>query len=189
MTIVTVPLAQRELRELRVGQSVRVTGVLYAGRAPVLEYLGSGGHLTTIPPGSVFYHSAPVAKKKGKVWTVSSLGPDFSPPLDAHMRDMVVRCGIRGFIGRGELSKSTLEVFRQQGACYFHAIGGAGVALARRIKEVRQVHQSEKLDDRDGLWEILVEDFPAVITIDSYGQSLHEMIRDVSTRRMQALLA
>lgn len=189
MSQITVPLSDRDIRDLRVGQSVGINGVIYVGRAPTFEFIGGGNALTPLPAGCVLYHSTPVVKKKGKVWSVNSFGPDFSPPLDAHMRDLVVRCGVRGFIGRGELGKSTVQLFRQQGACYFHAIGGAGVSLARRVKEVSQFHQNDNLDDRDGLWEILVEDFPVVVSIDSHGASLHEMIRDVSTRRLQGLLA
>ncbi|MCA8959809.1 MAG: fumarate hydratase C-terminal domain-containing protein [Planctomycetes bacterium] len=184
MTPVEIPASHATVRELHVGEQVALKGTLFTLRPAVYDYLHSGGDLPFLTEGSIVYHAGPVGKKRGKKWTVQSVAPDHSSPLDPWVRELFVRFGIRGIIGRGELGKQTLDSCRQFGACYFQTIAGAGPLLATRVKEVRDVHMADKFDNADAVWELEVEDFPAIVTIDSHGQSLHDMIRDVSTRRL-----
>lgn len=184
MTPLELPAAPPTMRELHVGEQVAITGTVFTLRPAVYEYLHDGGELPFITEGSVVYHASPVGKKRGKKWSVQSMAPDHSTPLDPLIKEVFSRYGVRGAIGRGELGKRTLEACRQYTSCYFHTIAGAGPLLARHVKEVKAVHLTDKFDATDAVWELEVEAFPTIVMIDSHGQSLHDMIRDVSNRRL-----
>lgn len=91
---------------------------------------------------------------------------------------------MRGVIGKGGMGEKTLAACRQFGCVYFHAIGGAAQVLAECITRVRAVHFMEQFGAPEAIWELEVENFPAVVTMDSHGNSLH---RDVLTASSAAL--
>lgn len=79
-------------------------------------------------------------------------------------------------VGKGGMGERTLNACREQGCVYFHAIGGAAQVLAECITKVRNVYMMEKFGAPEAIWELQVERFPAVVTMDSHGVSLHEKI-------------
>jgi fumarate hydratase class I len=82
----------------------------------------------------------------------------------------------------------TLAGCREHGAVYLHAIGGAATLIAESVKEVLDVHKLE-FGIPEAFWQIRVEDFPCVVTMDSHGQSLHDTVRQDSLRKLESLLA
>ena len=84
--------------------------------------------------------------------------------------------GIRGVIGKGGMADKTLAACQEHGAVYLHAIGGAAQVLAECITKVRDVHMLEEFGSPEAVWELEVRDFPAVVTMDSHGESLHNVI-------------
>ena len=101
---------------------------------------------------------------------------------------MIGHFGVRAVIGKGGMRDKTLAGCKQHGAVYLHAIGGAAALIAESCKEVVNVH---KLDFGvpEAFWEVRVEDFPAVVTMDAHGNSLHDKVRADSEQRLQGLLA
>ena len=85
------------------------------------------------------------------------------------------------------MGKKTIEACRKFGAVYVHAIGGLAVVLADAIKEVKDVHMLDEFGVPEAMWVIEVEDFPAIVSIDSHGNSLHENILEESTRAVKKL--
>jgi fumarate hydratase subunit beta len=71
---------------------------------------------------------------------------------------------------------------------YFHAIGGAASLIAESVKKVLGVY---KLDFGvpEAIWVIEVKDFPAVVTMDAHGNSLHDGIRQHSREVLEGLLS
>ena len=84
--------------------------------------------------------------------------------------------GLRGVIGKGGMGDKTLAACKDCGCVYLHAIGGAAQVLAECIKKVRNVYLMEKFGAPEAIWEFEVEDFPAVVTMDAHGQSLHKEV-------------
>ena len=74
------------------------------------------------------------------------------------------------------------------GAVYLHAIGGAAQVLAEKVVEVTGVHLAEEFGAPEAIWEFRVEGFPAVVTMDSHGKSLHEKILATSTKNFEDLI-
>ncbi|MEM7263608.1 MAG: fumarate hydratase C-terminal domain-containing protein [Planctomycetota bacterium] len=184
MTALELPVSPLTIRDLHVGEQIAISGTIFTLRPAVYEYIHEGGDLPFETEGSIVYNCGPVGKKRGKKFSVQSIAPDHSTPLDPMVKEVLARFGVRGLIGRGELGKQTIDACRQYPSCYFQTIGGAGPLLAKHVKEVKAVHITDKFDLTDAVWEIEVENFPAIVMIDCHGQSLHDMIRDVSNRRL-----
>jgi fumarate hydratase subunit beta len=92
-------------------------------------------------------------------------------------------------IGKGGMGEKTLEACRTHGAAYLHAVGGAAVFLAAFIRRVREVLLLDELGAPEAFWILEVEDFPAIVTMDSHGSSLHRTVLDESERKLRELVA
>jgi len=86
------------------------------------------------------------------------------------------------------MGPKTLAACQQYGAVYLHAIGGAATLIASYVKEVLDVFKKDELGVPEAFWVIRVEGFPAVVTMDSHGVSLHEQMYEQSKQRLAELL-
>src|SRR5688572_25927989 len=179
MVELKTPCDEGLIRSLKVGESVEITGVLFTGRDAVHKYLHEGGEL---PPGvnlrdGILYHCGPVVIKdeQGR-WQVTAAGPTTSIREEPYQGQIIKEFGLRGVIGKGGMGERTLAACREHGCVYLHAIGGAAQVLAECIKSVRNVYLLEKFGSPEAIWELEVEKFPAVVTMDSHGNSLHNEV-------------
>jgi tartrate/fumarate subfamily iron-sulfur-dependent hydro-lyase beta chain len=179
MISLSAPFTDDKIRALKVGDEVGITGVVFTGRDAVHKFLHEGGEL---PPqvklrDGILYHCGPVVIKddQGK-WKVTAAGPTTSIREEPYQADIIQRFGIRGVIGKGGMGDKTLAACRDFGCVYLHAIGGAAQVLAECIKAVRGVYFMEQFGAPEAIWELEVENFPAVVTMDSHGRSLHSEV-------------
>jgi fumarate hydratase class I len=179
MTQLTTPLAEAAIRSLQVGDEVLITGTLFTGRDAVHKYLHEGGQL---PPGvnlrnGLLYHCGPVVIKDERgQWKCVAAGPTTSIREEPYQWQVIRDCGLRGVIGKGGMGERTLQACQEHGCVYLHAIGGAAQVLAQCIKQVKEVYMMDEFGAPEAIWEFQVEDFPAVVTIDSHGGSLHKQV-------------
>jgi fumarate hydratase class I len=176
MIPLSAPFTDEKIRALKVGDEVGITGMVFTGRDAVHKFLHDGGEL---PPevnlrDGILYHCGPVVIKdaEGK-WKVTAAGPTTSSREEPYQADIIRRFGLRGVIGKGGMGEKTLAACQQFGCAYFHAIGGAAQVLAECIKAVRGVYFMEQFGAPEAIWELEVTDFPAVVTMDANGHSLH----------------
>ncbi len=199
----TVPISEEDIRALKVGDQVLVTGVIFTGRDAAHKYMMDNFIKGTCPDseketydvlkaglaGSVIYHCGPVVGKTndGK-HTFVAAGPTTSIREEPYQADVMGHFGVRAVIGKGGMRDRTLAGCKEHGAVYLHAIGGAATLIAESVKEVLDVY---KLDFGvpEAFWKIRVEDFPCVVTMDSHGESLHDKIRTDSQKKLQEILA
>jgi fumarate hydratase class I len=189
------PLTEDVIRSLRVGDVVLVSGRVYTGRDAVHSYL-----MKHAPPvdlrGSVLYHCGPVVSKetvkdgeKGDGgWRVTAAGPTTSIREEPYQGEILRRYGVRAVIGKGGMGQKTLEALQECGAVYLNAIGGAAQFYARAIKRVDGVSLLE-LGTPEALWHLTVEDFPALVTMDAHGNSLHKNIEEESGARLETIVS
>jgi fumarate hydratase class I len=188
MTSLTTPISEEQVRSLKVGDPVTISGVIFTGRDAVHKYLHEGGAL---PPGvslkgGILYHCGPVVMKDERgQWKVTAAGPTTSIREEPYQAGIIERFGVRGVIGKGGMGDKTLAACQQLGCVYLHAIGGAAQVLAECIKAVRAVYFMEQFGAPEAIWELEVQDFPAVVTMDAHGNSLH---REVFAASQTALL-
>jgi len=179
MKILQAPFTEEMMRSLRVGDEVAISGVVYTGRDAVHKYLHEGGEL---PPGvnlrdGIIYHCGPVVMKDAAgEWRVTAAGPTTSIREEPYQGQIIRDFGVRGVIGKGGMGDRTLAACAAQGCVYLHAIGGAAQVLAECVKRVRNVYFLEKFGSPEAIWELEVEGFPAVVTMDSHGGSLHQEV-------------
>ena len=183
MTKLTFPFTEEKIRALKVGDEVLISGVIHTGRDAVHKYLHEGGQL---PPGvslrdGILYHCGPVVMKQDDgSWKATAAGPTTSIREEPFQWQVIRDFGVRGVIGKGGMGEKTMAACKEYGCVYLHAIGGAAQVLAERIKKVRNVYFYEKFGAPEAIWEFEVEDFPAVVTIDAHGNSLHAEIFEKS---------
>jgi fumarate hydratase class I len=96
--------------------------------------------------------------------------------------------GIRGAMGKGGMGRRTLHALKEFGCVYLHTIGGAAVYLADRVKRVSGVWKLEEFGMTEAMWILEVNDFPAIVTMDAFGKSLHDEIERKSRTVLKELL-
>src|SRR6266571_4161254 len=179
MTKLSFPFTEEKIRALKVGDEVLISGVVFTGRDAVHKYLHEGGQL---PPGvslrdGILYHCGPVVMKQADgSWKCTAAGPTTSIREEPYQGQIIKDFGLRGVIGKGGMGERTLAACQQYGCVYFHAVGGAAQVLAECIKSVRSVSLLEKFGAPEAIWELEVERFPAVVTMDARGGSLHREV-------------
>lgn len=179
MIPLTTPVSESAIRALKVGDEVAITGVLFTGRDAVHKYLHEGGQL---PPGvqlngGILYHCGPVVIKDSQGnWKCVAAGPTTSIREEPYQWQVIRDFGLRGVIGKGGMAERTLAACREYGCAYLHAVGGAAQVLAERIQRVPNVYFMEKFGAPEAIWEFEVISFPAVVTMDAHGNSLHKEV-------------
>lgn len=179
MTKLTTPISEATIRSLKVGDEVQITGTLFTGRDAVHKYLHEGGKL---PPevnlkDGILYHCGPVViKDEQGEWKCVAAGPTTSIREEPYQWQVIRDFGLRGVIGKGGMGDKTLKACQDYGCTYLHAIGGAAQVLAECIKKVNGVYLMEQFGAPEAIWEFQVEDFPAVVTMDAHGGSLHQQV-------------
>ena len=180
--MLTPPLTEAQMRALKVGDVVLLTGDLYTGRDNVHK------HLMKNPPpvdlnGAALYHCGPVMLKEGDRWMVKAAGPTTSIREEPYQADVIKRYGVRAVIGKGGMGQKTSDALKEFGAVYLNAIGGAAQYYARTVREVVDVNWME-FGIPEAMWHIRVQNFAAIVTMDAHGNSLH---RDIEGQTGEAL--
>jgi fumarate hydratase class I len=191
MISLKTPVTEEKIRSLKVGDEVAITGTLFTGRDAVHKYLHEGGKL---PPGvnlkdRILYHCGPVViKDEQGNWKCVAAGPTTSIREEPYQWQVIRDFGLRGVIGKGGMGDKTLKACKEYGCAYLHAIGGAAQVLAQCIKRVRNVHMMEQFGAPEAIWEFEVESFPAIVTMDSNGGSLHKEVFTASQAELAKYL-
>jgi fumarate hydratase class I len=136
--------------------------------------------------GAMLYHCGPVVAKRDEGWTVTAAGPTTSIREEPYQADVIKRYGVRAVVGKGGMGAKTLAALKEAGAVYLNAIGGAAQFYARTIKSVDGVSLME-FGTPEAMWHLTVEDFPAVVTMDAHGNSLHKDVEAESARELAAI--
>jgi fumarate hydratase class I len=179
------PIPEEQIRSLKVGDVVLISGRVFTGRDAVHAHL-----MKHDPPvdlrGGVLYHCGPVVAKEGNTWRVTAAGPTTSIREEPYQADIVKRYGVRAVMGKGGMGARTLAGLKESGAVYLNAVGGAAQFYARCIERVDGVSLME-FGTPEAMWHLEVKDFPAIVTMDAHGNSLHKDVEDASGRVLQTM--
>lgn len=184
----TLPLDEAAVRQVAVGDLVLLSGTLFTARDAVHHYLAGGGACPCDLRNAAIYHCGPVVVRQNSGWRVTAAGPTTSSREEPYMATLIARYGIRAVIGKGGMGDSTRQACQEFGCLYLHAVGGAAQVLADAIQEVRGVHLLERFGAPEAMWELRVHEFPAVVTMDAHGQSLHDGVLARAQAARAALL-
>jgi fumarate hydratase class I len=179
------PLTDQDVKALKVGDVVLLSGRMFTGRDAVHSYL-----MKHEPPvdlrGSMLYHCGPVVAREGEGWRVTAAGPTTSIREEPYQGEIIKRYGVRAVIGKGGMGAKTLAALKEHGAVYLNAIGGAAQFYARTIKSVDGVSLLD-FGTPEAMWHLTVEDFPAIVTMDAHGNSLHKDIEQESGKHLEVI--
>jgi fumarate hydratase class I len=177
------PISDDQVRALRVGDVVLISGRMFTGRDAVHAHL-----MKNDPPvdlrGGVLYHCGPVVAKDGDTWKVTAAGPTTSIREEPYQAEIIRRYGVRAVIGKGGMGAKTLAGLKESGAVYLNAVGGAAQFYARCIENVAGVSLMQ-FGTPEAMWHLDVRDFPAIVTMDAHGNSLHKDIEQASGQRLE----
>lgn len=179
------PLSEADARKLRVGDIVLISGDIYTGRDAVHSYLMKNTSPVNLD-GAVLYHCGPVVLKENGGWKMTAAGPTTSIREEPYQAEVIRRFGIRAVMGKGGMGPKTLAGLKESGAVYLNAIGGAAQYYSRCITGVKGVHLLE-FGIPEAMWHIEVEAFPAIVTMDSQGNSLHADVEKASAAVLSRL--
>ena len=191
-----LPLTEEKIRALRSGDQVYLTGVLVSGRDVAHKYMieHRPDFLRDLLRGTFIYHLGPIVEQvpidddAPVGWRIVAAGPTTSIREEPYQADVIGEYGLAGAIGKGGMGPRTLAGLREHGAVYLHAPGGCATVLARAIRRVLDVHKLEEFGSPEAFWVLEVDRFPAVVTMDSVGGSLHELVLEASESKLKTLL-
>lgn len=199
----TIPISDDEISALHVGDEVALTGIMTTARdaahkfmvetyirptQPVAE-LELYHELKQILNGGAIYHCGPVvAKNPDGSWRFVAAGPTTSIREEVYEPDVIAHFNVKAVIGKGGMGPKTLAANRQHKAVYLSAIGGAASLIANSVKEVVTVFKKDEFGVPEAFWVIRVEDFPAVVTMDAHGRSIHDEVEAQSKSRLERLV-
>lgn len=184
--VLTTPITEEQIRDLKVGDVVIINGLIHTGRDALHKYLMDHDSPVDLTSG-VIYHCGPVMLKdtEGK-WHVKAAGPTTSIREEPYQADIIKKFGIRAVIGKGGMGPKTLAGLKEHGAVYLNAIGGAAQYYAESVKNVDGVDMLE-LGIPEAMWHLQVENFAAIVTMDSHGNSLHADVEKTSLEKLTLL--
>jgi len=181
---VTAPLSREEARKLRSGDSCLISGVIYTARDAahkrLCELVAQGKELPLDIKDAVIYFVGPTPAKEGQA--IGSAGPTTSYRMDASSPTLIAQ-GQTGMIGKGKRGPEVVAAMKEHGAVYFGAIGGCGALLSKCIKKAEVIAYEDL--GAEAIRRLEVEDFPAVVIIDSQGNNLYETGRTAYLESLQ----
>ena len=205
MREINIPISNEDIRSLKVGEPVLLSGVMLTGRDAVHKWMIDTFIKKTREPqgddlevyeaiklllnGGVIYHCGPVVSGLDtKDYKFVAAGPTTSIREEPYQADVMKHFNAKGVMGKGGMGPRTLAGCQEVPFVYLHAIGGAASYIAQSVQKVLGVY---KLDFGvpEAMWVIDVKDFPVVVTMDSHGGSQHAVIEQGSKKVLDKLLA
>ena len=170
---ITSPLSREAARSLKAGDSCLISGVIYTARDAahkrLCELVAEGKELPLDVKDAIIYFVGPTPAKEGQA--IGSAGPTTSYRMDAYSPTLIAE-GLTGMIGKGKRGPEVVAAMKEHGAVYFGAIGGCGALLSKCIKKAEIVAYEDL--GAEAIRRLEVEDFPAIVIIDSEGNNLYE---------------
>lgn len=170
----TTPLTLDQVQDLKAGDMVNITGVIYTGRDAahknLVNSLNKGEELPVDFKDQIIYYVGPCPAKPGQA--IGSAGPTTSGRMDSYAPTML-GIGLRGMIGKGPRNAQVIEAIKEHKAVYFAAIGGAGAVISGSIKKADIVAYPDL--GPEAIYRLEVEDFPCIVAIDTEGNDLYKI--------------
>jgi fumarate hydratase subunit beta len=205
MQKVNLPITDDVVRSLKVGDPVALSGVIITGRDAAHKWMIDTFIKKTRQPqgddqevyeailhildGGVIYHCGPVvAGLDSGDYRFVAAGPTTSTREEPYQGDVMRHFNVKAVIGKGGMGPKTLAACQEVPGMYLHAIGGAASLIAQSVTRVIGVHKLN-FGVPEAMWVIEVKDFPAVVTMDAHGNSLHARIEQESKVVLDELLA
>ncbi len=173
MKRITLPLKDEDIKNLKAGESVLLTGAMITGRDAahkrLFELAEKGENLPVDIKGETIYYVGPAPAKPG--YAVGPAGPTSSYRMDKYTPKLL-DMGLKAMIGKGRRNDEVKEAIIRNNAVYFAAIGGAAALIAKSIKKTEPICYEDL--GTESIRRYYVEDFPCVVAIDCEGNDVYD---------------
>ena len=170
---ITAPISKETARSLHAGDYVYITGTMYTARDAahkrMYEILQKGGELPVDWKDQVIYYMGPSPAREGR--PIGSAGPTTASRMDKYAPQLL-DLGLGAMVGKGKRSQAVIDAIVRNGSVYFAAVGGAGALLSKCITSAEVVAYDDL--GTEAIRKLTVENFPAIVVIDSEGNNLYE---------------
>ena len=170
---ITAPINKETARSLHAGDYVYITGTMYTARDAahkrMYEILQKGGELPVDWKDQVIYYMGPAPAREGR--PIGSAGPTTASRMDKYAPQLL-DLGLGAMVGKGKRSQAVIDAIVRNGSVYFAAVGGAGALLSKCITSAEVVAYDDL--GTEAIRKLTVENFPAIVVIDSEGNNLYE---------------
>lgn len=172
---IQAPLVEEEIKNLKSGEYVYITGTIYTARDAahkrMFESINKGEEIPMELKNNVIYYMGPSPAREGR--PIGSAGPTTASRMDKYTPTLL-NLGLKGMIGKGKRSEEVKEAIIKNGCVYFAAVGGAGALLSKSIKKSEVIAYDDL--GTEAIRKLEVENFPAIVVIDSMGNNLYDMV-------------
>lgn len=180
---INAPFDNETISKLKSGDMVFITGTIYTARDAahkrMKEAIDNGENLPIDVDGNVIYYMGPSPAREGR--PIGSAGPTTASRMDKYAPTLL-DMGLKGMIGKGKRSQAVIDAIVRNGAVYLAAIGGAGALLSKAIVQSEVVAYDDL--GTEAIRKLTVENFPAIVVIDSEGNNLYETaIKEFNTEK------
>ena len=170
---VRTPLSDADVRSLKAGDRVRISGAIFTARdaahARLAPLVDKGEALPVDVKGQIIYYTGPSPARPGGV--IGSVGPTTASRMDK-FTPALLALGLKGTIGKGYRSQAVKEALREHTAVYFGSIGGAGAVLSEFVKKADVVAYADL--GTEAIRRLEVDGFPAIVLYDAHGGDLYQ---------------
>ncbi len=170
------PLSEKMVRELKAGDEVLISGVVYTARdvahKRLCELIEAGRKLPFPLEGAIIYFVGPTPARPGKV--IGAAGPTTSSRMDSFSPKLIAK-GLKAMIGKGYRSQAVRDALKKYTAVHLSAIGGAGALLSKHIVAAKVIAYEDL--GTEAIWKLEVVDFPAIVAYDCYGNTVYKELR------------
>ena len=202
MIDLTLPLDEAAVRALRAGDAVRLSGAVLTARDVAHKYIVNDllkrdpagadaavrDRLAGLLKNGCVYHCGPVMRQRPDgAWECLAGGPTTSIREELYAAEVIRGFGLRGVIGKGGMGLRTAAALTEYGAVYLHAVGGAAVVAAAAVRRVADVLRLD-FGMPEAMWVLELKDFPALVTMDTHGRSIHTEVRRAAEQRLSYML-
>ncbi len=181
-----VPLSERDVRELEIGDVVFLNGPVYTGRSLFHIRAVEQDIVPPVDPEkmNVLVHAGPMMEKVGDGWRPISMTLTASIRFDKYGPAIIKRLGIRAMIGKTTMGHETMEAMRKYGAVHLTAVGVMTNILTAQVRKVLGVYFMEELGGTEATWMMELEKAgPFIVDIDTQGNNLfHQLHREVEKK-------
>jgi len=173
MQKINLPLTEKQVKDLKVGEEVLLSGTIYTARdqahKKLAELIRKSQKLSLDLKNAIIYYCGPTRTPKRKV--IGSCGPTTSSRMD-EFTPLLLKAGLRAMIGKGNRSKEVIQAIKKYKGIYFITLAGCGALLASKVKRAKPL--AFKNLGPEAIYQLEVQDFPLIVAVDSRGKSIYD---------------
>jgi len=186
----SLPVNSQQVENLQIGDTVYLTGTVYTARdmahLEIKQLLEVGASLPVELAGRAVFHAGPVVRKTDDGWELVVIGPTTSIRMEPYAQ-MAGELGVKLIIGKGGMAKDSREMFKKHKQAYLQAAPGCAVQLAGGVKKIDNVYWLEN-GMPEAMWVLETEEFgPFIVTMDAYGNSRYDDVKQTATQRIKEI--